>query len=69
MATSWTASDIEALEAAIKGGALRVRFPDGREIQYHTLTDMMALLRTMREEVAGETTATTRTTYAVTYKG
>lgn len=69
MATTWTVADIAALEAAIKSGALRVRFPDGREIQYHTLADMMTLLRTMREEVAGETTATARTTYAVTYKG
>lgn len=69
MATTWTVADIAALEAAIKSGALRVRFSDGKEIQYHSLSDMLTLLRTMREEVAGETTATTRTTYAVTYKG
>ncbi len=69
MATSWTASDIEALEAAIKVGARVVQFSDGRKIERYSLPEMMDLLRTMREEVAGETTATARTTYAVTYKG
>ena len=70
MATSWTASDIEALEAAIKGGALRVRFSDGKEIQYHSLSDMLTLLRTMREEVSGVTTGgAARTTLAVMHKG
>ena len=69
MTTSWTQADIEALEAAIKQGTLRVRF-ENREIQYQSISEMLKLLQTMRDavDVAASTTAS-RTTYATFRKG
>jgi hypothetical protein len=51
MTTSWTQTDIAALEAAIKGGTLRVQFGD-REIQYQSTSEMLKLLATMKDTVA-----------------
>jgi hypothetical protein len=65
MATSWTQADITALETAIKGGVLRVRFGD-REVQYHSIAEMLKLLDTMKAAVdTSSGTSTTRTTYAI----
>lgn len=50
---SWTQNDIVVLERAIASGARRVRFSDGREITYHSLQEMMALLETIRAAVHG----------------
>jgi hypothetical protein len=47
MTTSWTQSDITTLETAIKSGVLRVRFAD-REVQYHSISEMLKLLETMQ---------------------
>ena len=69
MTTSWTQADIASLEAAIKGGTLRVRFGD-REVQYQSMADMLKLLQYMKDTVAvaaGDETA--RTTYARFRKG
>ncbi len=69
MTTSWTQEDITALEAAIKGGTLRVRFGD-REVQYQSMGDMLKLLQTMKDTVAIATgTDASRTTYARFRKG
>ncbi len=69
MTTSWTETDIAALEAAIKGGTLRVRFGD-REVQYQSTGEMLKLLQTMKDAVAiASSTAITRTTYARFRKG
>jgi hypothetical protein len=68
--TSWTQADIEALEAAIKGGTLRVRF-ENREVQYQSTSEMLKLLQAMKDAVAGESPAgvPNRTTYATFRKG
>jgi hypothetical protein len=69
MSTSWTQADIEALEAAIKRGVLRVRFAD-REIQYHSVSEMLSLLQSMKSAVDAESsTPVVRTTYARFRKG
>ena len=69
MTTSWTESDITALEAAIKKGVLRVRFSD-REVQYQSSTEMLKLLQTMKDAVEAESsTGSNRTTYARFRKG
>ena len=69
MTTSWTEADITALEAAIKGGTLRVRFGD-REVQYQSMGDMLKLLQTMKDAVAiAAGTDAGRTTYARFRKG
>ena len=64
MTTSWTQADVEALEAAVKRGTLRVRFGD-REVQYNSASEMLKLLQTMKDAVsmAGSNPAT-RTAYA-----
>jgi hypothetical protein len=70
MSTSWTQADIEALEAAIKRGAVRVKFGE-REVQYQSATEMLKLLQTMKDEVEGGSTAGSagRTTYTTFRKG
>ena len=69
MTTSWTQADITALEAAIKGGTLRVRFGD-REVQYQSMGDMLRLLQIMKDAVAiAAGTYAGRTTYARFRKG
>jgi hypothetical protein len=69
MTTSWTSADIAALEAAIKGGVLRVRFAD-REVQYHSMSEMLKLLSTMKEMVATAASGRrSRTSYASFRKG
>lgn len=69
MTTSWTEVDITALEAAIKRGVLRVRYGD-REVQYHSITEMLKLLQSMKDAVEMESSAGgNRTTYARFRKG
>ena len=47
---AFTSADITALESAIKGGKQKVRYAD-REVSYHSLDQMLSLLRAMRAEV------------------
>lgn len=47
---AFSASDISALETAIKSGQLKVRYAD-REVTYQSLEQMMALRNTMQREV------------------
>jgi hypothetical protein len=63
MTTSWTEADITALETAIKGGVLRVRFGD-REVQYQSISEMLNLLQTMKDTVSSSASSVTRCTYA-----
>jgi hypothetical protein len=48
---AWTQSDADALQAAIGRGTKRVRFKD-REVEYHNLSEMRALLADMNQEIA-----------------
>ncbi|MCW2406173.1 hypothetical protein M2336_002802 [Sphingobium sp. B1D7B] len=50
-------SDIDALKSAIATGATRVRYPDGREIQYRTLDEMQRILRMAQEDIAASSSA------------
>jgi hypothetical protein len=69
MTTSWTEQDVAALETAIKGGTLRVRFGE-REVQYQSVSEMLKLLQTMKDAVAvASQTNAGRTTYARFRKG
>lgn len=51
---AWTQADIDTLEAAIKSGVRRVKYggPPAREAEYHSLSEMRALLAEMRREVS-----------------
>ena len=45
---SWTQSDLDTLNRAIVTGSRKVKFADGREVEYRTLAE----LRSIRDEVA-----------------
>lgn len=59
---AYTQADIDALKDAIKTGALKVRYADGREVTYRSLTEMERILDSMETEVKGE--AKIRTSFA-----
>ncbi len=64
MTTSWTQADVEALEAAIKSGRLRVRFGD-REVEYNSASEMLKVLQTMKDAVEmASSSPKSRTSYA-----
>lgn len=46
-----TQQDIDALTAAIATGALRVRYADGREVTYRSLTEMKEILAMLKNSV------------------
>lgn len=46
-----TQAEIDALEAALKSGVLRVRFAD-REVTYRTQTEMAQQLRLMKNQLS-----------------
>ena len=50
LTTSWTTKDLEALEAAIAKGVQRVKYTD-KEIEYRSLSDMLALRDRMKKEL------------------
>jgi len=47
---AWTLQQLQALEEAIAQGALIVRYSD-KSVQYRSLSEMMALRDTMRQEL------------------
>lgn len=53
---AWTTSDLTALETAIKGGVREVQYAD-RRVTYHSLDEMLRLLRVMKESIAGGSAA------------
>lgn len=60
---AYTQDDVDALKAAYKTGALRVRYSDGREVLYRTREEIKAILRDMDEEV-NPPASTSRVSYA-----
>lgn len=48
-----TQSDVDAIKAAIASGVSRVKFADGREVEYRSTSDMMTALALAQNEVAG----------------
>jgi len=66
---AWTQADLDALDAAMKGGELTVRYGD-RSITYRDLDEMLRLRALMKQEVAEETTGIPPTvSYASCSKG
>ena len=49
---------LDALEAAIAQGALRVSFPDGRSVDYRTLDEMERIAGDLRRKIAAAGTTT-----------
>lgn len=56
--TSWTSSDVAALEAALKKGVKSVTYQSGT-VTYHSLDEMLRLLDRMRADVAAASGAST----------
>lgn len=50
-ATSWTQTDLDALEASIKKGVKSVSYGD-RRVEYNSLAEMLQLRATMATEIA-----------------
>lgn len=53
---AWTQTDLDALSAAITDGIKRVVYADGRQVEYQTVADMLALRKEMRAEVVAAET-------------
>lgn len=49
-----TQGDIDALDAAIATGALRVRYADGREVTYRSLDELRQVRAMLTEQVSGK---------------
>jgi hypothetical protein len=60
-----TSADLTAIESAIAGGVLRVRFSDGREVQYQSVDDLLKAREFIKNSLTQSGgTAATRSTYA-----
>lgn len=57
---AFTQDDIDRLKRAMAGGTMRVRYADGREVTYRSLSDMRELLKMMTGEVAATSGASAR---------
>lgn len=69
MATSWTQTDLNALEAAIAQGVRVVQYGE-RRVEYHSLREMLDLRAAMSDAVARQGgTAPDRFSYASFSKG
>lgn len=66
---AWTQTDIDALKAAISEGrgARTIAFGD-QSVTFHTVEEMLVLLRMMQEDVSA-TASVPRTRYAAFNKG
>lgn len=51
---AYTQNDADELKAAIKLGASRVRYSDGKEVEYRSLQSMQDTLRIIEAEISGE---------------
>lgn len=61
---AWTTTDIEKIEKAIATGSRKVKYGD-KEVEYHTLSEMMSLLELMRSEVNGKPSLADRRTMGI----
>lgn len=63
---AWTQADLDTIEAAIANPEMRVRFADGREVQYRSVSEIL----TARDVIkAALHPAAVRCTYAQFSKG
>jgi hypothetical protein len=49
---SLTTTDLTAIESAIATGELRVRFSDGREVQYRTIDELLKARALIKDTIA-----------------
>lgn len=51
----FTADDLAAIDRAIKSGELRVKFADGREVQYRSMDELLKARALVQGEVGTST--------------
>ncbi len=56
-------TDLEAIQAAIGSGVLRVRYADGREVTYQSLDDLMKAEKRILGSLAGTSGRRNRRSY------
>jgi hypothetical protein len=61
---SFTTSDLTAIETAIATGELRVRFSDGREVQYRGMDELMKARALIKDGIANPSGGGVRSTLA-----
>jgi len=49
---AYTQADLDAIDAALKSGAVRVEFPGGGATTYRSVDDMLKVRKMMSEDVA-----------------
>ena len=57
---AWTAADVATIHRAIAQGEQRVRFSDGREVQYRSVDELITALSIVEESVANLTSSPVR---------
>lgn len=60
---AWTQTDLDELDAALKAKVRRVKYSDGREVEYDSMKEMLELRNTMTNAV-GKSSGRTMATYA-----
>ena len=60
---AWTSTDLEAIETAIASGTSRVKFSDGREVEYRSVPDLLKARDAIKQAIAA-TAGRTMATYA-----
>lgn len=57
---AWTQADLDALDASIALGAKKVRYADGREVEYRSLREMKGLREDIKASLTGTGVRTLR---------
>lgn len=50
---AWTQTDLDTIEAAVVNPEARVRFSDGREVQYRSVTEILAARDVIKSALSG----------------
>lgn len=50
---AWTQDDLDALDAALALGAKEVRYADGRQVVYRSVSEMMGIRESIKNAITG----------------
>jgi hypothetical protein len=50
---AYTEADLATLQRALVSGSKKVRFSDGREVEYRSLEEIKEIIRMVQEELSG----------------
>lgn len=63
---AWSQADLDALDAALALGARKVRYADGREVEYRSVREMKGIRDDIAQSLAGSSARTLRDDRVVT---